>query len=61
MDPTACLRELLDALADEDRDTAVERAEDLRNWLNGGGFLPCVQMIEAPNGMTKDRRFVVRD
>jgi len=40
MDPTACLLDLLNALEDEDRDTAIEKCNDLAGWLAGGGFFP---------------------
>jgi hypothetical protein len=39
MDPDACLRELLDALNDDDRDTAIERCHNLAEWLASGGFM----------------------
>ncbi len=40
MDPTACLKRLLDALEMDNLDEAVEAQEDLSRWLRGGGFCP---------------------
>ena len=45
MDPTACLLKLLNALADEDRDDAIESCNDLAGWLASGGFFP--KTVEA--------------
>jgi hypothetical protein len=40
MDPTQCYLEMFDAMQDGDLATARERALDLRNWLERGGFYP---------------------
>ena len=45
MDPTACYREMLAALDDGDIDAAREHAENLKRWLDRGGFCPEGQNI----------------
>lgn len=40
MDPTACLKRLLDALSAGDRVEAENAAADLLNWITKGGFPP---------------------
>jgi DNA-binding GntR family transcriptional regulator len=40
MDPDACLRALLDAFRDGDREAAYQGLEDLLDWCSKGGFLP---------------------
>jgi hypothetical protein len=40
MDPAAAWRELTDALASGNHDTAIERAEALIDWIGKGGFNP---------------------
>ena len=40
MDPTAAWKELTDALACGDHETARERAEALVDWIGKGGFHP---------------------
>src|SRR5712671_1560798 len=40
MDPAAAWRELTDALASGNHDTAKERAEALIDWIGNGGFNP---------------------
>src|ERR1700741_4582221 len=40
MDPAAAWRELTDALASGNHDTAKERAEALFDWIGNGGFNP---------------------
>jgi len=40
VDPDACLRRLIDAIQDGDYEDAGEAAEDLRDWLTMGGFIP---------------------
>lgn len=42
MDPEATYRDLLDAIAESDRDSAVDRASDLAGWLAAEGFPPVV-------------------
>ncbi len=42
MDPTAALRELLDALRTQDRDAAFGGLETLLDWLSKGGAFPRV-------------------
>lgn len=39
MDPNACANELADALI-FDESLAAERAQDLLEWLESGGFMP---------------------
>ena len=40
MDPTACYREMLVSLHEDDLEAARKHALNLRRWLNGGGFCP---------------------
>jgi hypothetical protein len=40
MDPTQCCLDMFDAMQDGDLTTARERAVDLRDWLDSGGFFP---------------------
>lgn len=47
MDPDACLREIMELLEqqakdteDIDRDALVERLYNLAKWIHNGGFLP---------------------
>jgi hypothetical protein len=40
MDPKQCYLEMLEAMEAGDLATARERALDLQNWLNRGGFPP---------------------
>ncbi len=40
MDPDACLSNLLDAISENDSETAYDRATDLKQWLENGGFYP---------------------
>ena len=40
MDPTATLRELLDALRTHDRQTTFDRLEAMLDWLSRGGAFP---------------------
>jgi len=40
MDPTQCFLEMFHAMQDGDPVTARERAVDLRDWLESGGFYP---------------------
>ena len=46
MDPNACFRLILDALESHDQDEVREHADDLRNWLRRGGFMPTIQPHE---------------
>ena len=43
---TAALTEFLDALRTRDRETAFDRLEGLRDWLNKGGAIPHVPTPE---------------
>ena len=45
MDPNAALRLLLWALADGDRDEAIDAAEALSEWLRKGGFMPSRNLL----------------
>jgi hypothetical protein len=40
MDPNATLRDLTNAIEDGDHDDAIEHADNLLAWLDGGGFVP---------------------
>lgn len=40
MDPTETLRQLLQALKDDDRELAKAHALNLASWLSHRGFLP---------------------
>jgi hypothetical protein len=40
MDPNAALRELREAIHQDDTHTAAERFEALDEWLSRGGYLP---------------------
>ena len=40
MDPAACVREFLSALARRDIDAAHEACRNLREWVARGGFIP---------------------
>lgn len=42
MDPNETLRMLCQALVREDIDEAAEAADNLYEWINGGGFSPSV-------------------
>ena len=46
MDPNACFQLILDALETHDTDEARDHADDLRNWLRRGGFMPAIQPHE---------------
>lgn len=45
MDPTACYREMLASLQDNDVEAAREHARSLKRWLDRGGFCPQGQSI----------------
>jgi hypothetical protein len=45
MDPTACYREMLASLQDNDVEAAREHALNLKRWLDRGGFCPQGQSI----------------
>jgi hypothetical protein len=40
MDPNEAFADLINALTDEDYETAWEAAGNLQEWLDGGGFPP---------------------
>jgi|GEM_PF-2471472 len=40
MDPNATLKMALEAIKDEDRETAVETLKNLAEWFDKGGFFP---------------------
>lgn len=44
MDPNACLREILEAVADGDREVA-EKLRDLADWIESGGFMPDCEAV----------------
>lgn len=50
MDPTACYREMLASLQDNDIEAAQEHARNLKRWLDRGGFCPqghCLEDVYA--------------
>jgi hypothetical protein len=49
MDPTACYQEMLVSLDDGDIDAAREHSENLKRWLDRGGFCPEGQNIVDVN------------
>lgn len=50
MDPTATIRDILDAIRDGDADSLEQAAEDLADWLRAGGFLPDLELEVRPAG-----------
>ncbi len=46
MDPTACYREMLASLQDNEVEAAREHALNLKRWLDRGGFCPQGQSLE---------------
>ena len=40
MDPTACVKRLLDAWKDDEFDEVCYACVDLASWLDGGGCVP---------------------
>ncbi len=57
MDPTANIRDFLEACVDNDRDTALERLEDLQNWIKKGGFLPQVLSVKPGDQVVQGKTF----
>ena len=45
MDPTACYREMLASLQDNDVEAAQEHARNLKSWLDRGGCCPQGQSL----------------
>lgn len=45
MDPNACFRRLMDAMADNDREEYQAAFADLATWLEKGGFAPIVSTL----------------
>ena len=45
MDPTECLKQLLLAIADGDKDDTVGYLQDLTEWLQKDGALPDVEQV----------------
>jgi hypothetical protein len=45
MDPTECLKQLLLAIADGDREDTMGYLQDLNEWLEKGGVLPDVNSV----------------
>ncbi len=59
MDPAATLRLFLDACVEQTttndtypREEALEALDNLRDWINKGGFLPFVSEIDVRCGNT---------
>lgn len=50
MDPHACLVMVLEALATNDREAAIDSMGDLAEWLGSGGAVPCVKHVETTHG-----------
>ena len=42
MDPNECLRLMMEAMKDDDREGVAEHAANLLTWLDNGGFEPAV-------------------
>lgn len=40
MDPNAALRELLEGVANLDREAVADSLQSLSEWIEAGGFLP---------------------
>lgn len=49
MDPTTCYRDLLAALNAGETDEAFELAENLKTWLDRGGFYPEGYLVDDVN------------
>lgn len=47
MDPVAALRLFLEACGTHDREAAKEHLSNLKNWIDGDGFLPQVHWDTA--------------
>lgn len=46
MDPSACLREIREAIDGYDIHTAGQRVEDLLRWISRGGFKPSLPELQ---------------
>lgn len=40
MDPNQTMKELIEAINNQESQKAIELADALRNWIDSGGFLP---------------------
>ena len=52
MDPTQCLKELLDLLSfaeNEDRDDIIDHLQNLTTWIANSGFYPTVTKYQYEN------------
>lgn len=58
MDPNATLQSALDALADDDRETAAELLEALAEWLARGGFSPRVERVSDSADRWQEKRYL---
>jgi hypothetical protein len=48
MDPNAALRDIIEAVAQGDRDALLEHLEALYDWLRNGGFMPVPYVAPSP-------------
>jgi len=55
MDPNATLRQMLEHMAEGERDGALDALDVLRDWLMGGGFLPEQAAQDVTEGLESDR------
>ena len=55
MDPNATLLQLLEHIAEGERDGAMDALDTLRDWLIGGGFLPEKAAKDLTEGLDRDR------
>jgi len=46
MDPTACWKEIVECLREDNVIDAEEKINDLMNWLNRGGAMPTIEPRE---------------
>lgn len=59
MDPNKCLFDLVQAIYEGDRDTAVELADALKGWLEKHGFCPTNVWRDPENLHQSIPRFTV--
>ena len=54
MDPNTTLRQMLEHMAEGERDGALDAQDCLRDWLLGGGFLPEQTAQDVADGLEAD-------
>lgn len=59
MDPNKCLFDLVQAIYEGDRDTAVELADALKDWLQKDGFCPTNVLSDAKHLHQSVPRFTI--